>query len=58
MGLLDWLFADTDKKNEDKKLDNLGLEKWEKKEVKKGDYKPWNFEEEELEDDDYYFEDD
>lgn len=26
--------------------------------VKKGDYDPWNFEEEDLEEDDYYYEDD
>ncbi len=30
---------------------------WEKKEVQKGNYEPWNFEEE-LEEDDYYYEDD
>lgn len=42
----------------DKELDNYGLEDWQKKEVKKGNYKPWNFEEDDLEDDDYYYDDD
>ena len=39
-------------------LDNYGLEDWQKEEVKKGSYDPWNFEEEDLEEDDYYSEDD
>lgn len=34
------------------------LDKNEKELVKKGEYAPFNFEEEELEDDDYYSEDD
>ena len=38
-------------------LDNYGLEDWQQELVNKGEYEPWNFEEEELEDDDYYFED-
>ena len=42
----------------DEELDNYGLEDWQKEEVKKGNYDPWNFEEEELEEDDYYSEDD
>lgn len=42
----------------DEEIDNLGLEDWQKEEVKKGNYDPWNFEEEDLEDDDYYNEDD
>lgn len=51
-----------DKKNKtsnknDKKLDEYGLEEWEKEEVKKGNEDIWNFEEEDLEDDDYYSED-
>ena len=41
----------------DEELDNYGLEDWQKEEVKKGNYDPWNFEEE-LEEDDYYYEDD
>lgn len=38
--------------------DNEELTDEQKKEVENGNYDPWNFEEEELEDDDYYFEDD
>ena len=34
------------------------LDKNERELVKKGEYNPFNFEEEELEDDDYYSEDD
>ena len=42
----------------DEKLDNYGLEDWQKEEVKKGNFDPWNFEEEDLDEDDYYYEDD
>ena len=35
-----------------------GFDETKAKEVKKGNYDPWNFEEEDLEDDDYYSEDD
>ena len=58
---------DNDMLNEDKidkpeytddELDDYGLTDWEKEEVKKGNQDPWNFEEEDLEDDDYYSEDD
>ena len=38
----------------DEELDNYGLEDWQKEEVKKGNYDPWNFEEEDLDEDDYY----
>ncbi|NMA50850.1 MAG: hypothetical protein GX951_03260 [Mollicutes bacterium] len=38
-------------------LDNYGLEEWQKELVRKGEYDPWNFEEENLEDDDYHYED-
>lgn len=41
----------------DNNKDNNPFFNWEKKETKKGNYKPFNFEEEELEDDDYYNED-
>ena len=34
------------------------LEDWQKKEVDEGNYDPYNFEEDELEEDDYYYEDD
>lgn len=42
----------------EKDLKGYELEDWQKEEVKKGNYGPWNFEEEELEEDDYYNEDD
>jgi hypothetical protein len=42
----------------EKEMDVYDLEDWEKEEVKKGEYDPWNFEEEDLEEDDYYYEDD
>ena len=42
----------------DEELDTYGLEDWQKDEVKKGNYDPCNFEEEDLEEDDYYYEDD
>lgn len=42
----------------EKEIDNYGLEEWQKDLVRKGEYDPWNFEEEDLEEDDYYYEDD
>lgn len=48
-------FADT---QDDNKKDNNNLEDWQNKLVKEGKYNSFNFEEEELEDDDYYSEDD
>ena len=39
-------------------INNLGLSDEEKKEVKSGDYNSFNFEEDDIEDDDYYHEDD
>lgn len=42
----------------DDELNDYGLEDWQKDLVKKGEYDPWNFEEEDLEEDDYYYEDD
>ena len=74
MGLFDDLFGTDKKKSQqafglfsfmneqqnenDTELDSYGLEDWQKEEVKKGNCDPWNFEEDELEDDDYYSEDD
>ena len=60
MVLLDLLLVtDDDKKKEDDSIFNLfGLDDSQKDEVKKGNYDPWNFEEEDLEDDDYHYEDD
>ena len=52
------LFSDDDKELEEE-MDNLGLEDWQKEEVREGNYDPWNFEEDDSEDeDDYYHEDD
>ena len=48
---------DNNSKYTDEELDNYGLEEWQKELVKKGEYEPWNFEEEVLEEDDYYFDD-
>ncbi|MBQ9024177.1 MAG: hypothetical protein IJ105_03030 [Bacilli bacterium] len=42
----------------EEELDSYGLEEWQKEEVKKGNADPWSFEEEDLEDDDFYNEDD
>lgn len=42
----------------DEELDEYGLEDWQKELVKRGEYDPWNFEEEELDEEDYYSEDD
>ena len=48
-------FADTE---DDNKKDNNDLEDWQKELVKENKQDSFNFEEEELEDDDYYSEDD
>lgn len=45
-------------KHEKKSNDNIyGLEDWQNDLVKKGECDPWNFEEEELEEDDFYYDD-
>ena len=48
-------FVDT---QDDNKKDNNDLEDWQKELVKENKYDSFNFEEKELEDDDYYSEDD
>ncbi len=68
MRLLDILLGNNQKKpndlfskkeDKDKKIETDSLEDWQKKLVKKGEYNAWNFEEDgDLEDDDYYNEDD
>ena len=40
----------------EEELEDYGLFENEKEEVRKGNYDPWNFEEEDLEEDDYYYE--
>lgn len=59
-GLSDWKYNNSEKRKKysDKELDNYGLDEHEKELVNKGEYEPWNFEEEDLEDDDYYSDDD
>ena len=54
------MWSNKDKKRKsDKDLKSFwGLDDNESKEVKEGNYDTWNFDEEELEDDDYYNEDD
>ena len=47
-------FADTE---DDNKKDNNDLEDWQKELVKENKHDSFNFEEEELEDDDYYSDD-
>lgn len=60
-GLFSFMNEEQEKNNSEyteEELDAYGLEDWQKEEVKKGNYDPWNFEEEDLEEDDYYSEDD
>lgn len=42
----------------EKQLDNYCLEEWQKKLVREGKFEPWNFGEDDLEEEDYYYEDD
>lgn len=43
----------------EREMDDYMLEDWQKDLVRKGEYNPWNFEEDgDLEEDDYYYEDD
>lgn len=44
--------------NENNKQEENNLEDWQKELVKKGEQDSFNFEEEDLEEDDYYYEDD
>lgn len=52
------LNSDIKKSKKDNKIDTYGLEKWQKKLVEKGEYKPWDFEEEDTDEDSYFHEDD
>lgn len=65
LGLSEALDEDEKKKKAnslEKEMDNYGLDEEERELVRKGDYEPWNFEfpsdGEELDDDDYYKDDD
>ena len=62
MGLFD-LLNSIDEEDDDleQRMEDAGLEEWQKEEVRKGNFDPWNFEypsDDELEDDDYYEDDD
>jgi hypothetical protein len=61
MGFFDLLNSVGVDDNEDddleERMEEAGLEEWEKEEVRKGNQDIFNFEEEDLEDDDYYSED-
>jgi hypothetical protein len=61
MGFFDILNSVDDSSNDDleERMDDLELEDWQKDLVREGKYDPENFEEsEDLEEDDYYYEDD
>ena len=49
---------DDDNELSSEEIDDLGLSEFQKEEVEKGNYDSWNFDEEELEDDDFFNEDD
>ena len=49
---------DNDSEFTEEEMDAYGLTDYQKELVKKGENNPWDFEEEDLEDDDYYSEDD
>ena len=55
-GLFSYMDENQKETDEDEVYNNL--EDWQKEEVKKGNEDSWNFEEEDLEDDDYYSDDD
>ena len=65
MGLFDYGQKNKKKDSYDvnyteEELDKYNLEEWQKEEVRKGFQDPWNFEDdedEELDEDDYYYED-
>lgn len=61
MGFFDILNSIDDNSNDDleERMNDLELEDWQKDLVREGKYVPENFEEsEDLEEDDYYYEDD
>ncbi len=52
-GLFNFMNEQSDKDN-----DNNELTEWQKEQIKKGNYDPWDFEEEDIDDDSFYSEDD
>ena len=53
-GLFNFMNDESDKDNDD----NNELTDWQKEEIKKGNYDPWDFEEDDVDDDSFYSEDD
>lgn len=53
-GMFNFMIEESDKDNDD----NNELTDWQKEEIRKGNYDPWDFEEEDVDDDSYYSEDD
>ena len=64
MGLYEMFFGDEESKEQEEnyeledEMDDLGLDDWEKDEVRNNGWNPEDFGDEELEEDDYYFDDD
>ena len=59
MGLLKFLLAMSmlEDEDKDKKEEDTGLMPWEQDLVDRGEYTPDQFEEEDMDEDDYYYED-
>ena len=53
-GMFNFMNDESDKDNDD----NNELTEWQKEEIKKGNYDPWDFEEDDVDDDSFYSEDD
>lgn len=53
-GMFNFMIEESDKDNDD----NNELTDWQKEEIRKGNYDPWDFEEDDVDDDSYYSEDD
>ena len=53
-GMFNFMNDESDKDNDD----NNELTDWQKEEIKKGNYDPWDFEEDDVDDDSFYSEDD
>ena len=64
MGLYEMFFGDEESKEQEEnyeledEMDDLGLDDWEKDEVRNNGWNPEDFGDDELEEDDYYFDDD
>ena len=64
MGLYEMFFGDEESREKEDnyeledEMDDLGLDDWEKDEVRNNGWNPEDFGDDELEEDDYYFDDD